>query len=999
MGTLSLIANTGIQFIDLEANIEENGKAIKRKKDIGYILDGGYKDFALPEYDDESDTYIDAINGGKVEEHQITSLKAKQALSCFEGEWLPFPYFREMHNQSKQKYENGPLTWCRIFINPAQNKNYTHDIVLAFDTTSQNDDSDENINESSYLIPQQDDFFAGKFSLATDFDDTKFFLQEDWIFSWIEKIIAKNAKKAGIKERVLEENEFLHIGLYSLFLEMLNELSIFPPLTNIGNDMVGNTMREIEVDLVLDIGNSRSCGLLLETSKLSTNSSFSFANSSILELRNLTIPTETYSNAFEMRCEFNEANFGDRGRENAKKSGNGNAFLWASLLRVGEEAVKKAFTGGNSGSNTGMSSPKRYLWDNEKRKSRWLFNGSSSNVADCDFAASFLDGEGRLKDKNSYTDMDALYPRKSLMIFSLTEIILQAITQINSYKFRQRGDKNAKRVLKRLVLTCPTAMLESDKKSFRDSAKEAINILREFYGVDTIIESDLRVIPDPDDVGKIKDKTDWGFDEATCTQLAFIYGEIKRYQGKKELFFQIEGKKREFDRSKIDKLDESHIDKLDIDSPAVTIASLDIGGGTTDLMICSYRLEPSSYTTVLTPFPEFYEGFNLAGDDIVKNIIQKLIIPTIIEDAKKLGSRNSATVANFLFSEDIARHTEDDKRMRKLFALQIAIPIAQNIIQHSIDEKNTELRSFESFYRQRFLMPRSEVIEHINKNFQKDGADGFDLRKVQWMLDSKITNYEVVINTVDTMLKKLSSIIAQFNCDYLLLTGRPTMLPIIRKLINIYMPLTPNKIISLANYRIGKWYPFAKSTGIIDDPKTTVVVGAAVGLMAGTLSRLDDFRINTIFLKNNIKSTANYIGGLNTKEGKVENVWFMGDNGDVKVVSFHNDDEFEEQNVKFHGKMFIGMRQMNTKEWMATPMYKIDFKNNQTAVDYRDRLPLTILLERGRRDKEKLQKPREIMDRNGNRVSNDVIVITPQTVTYEDSYWIDTGVFHTSIIN
>ncbi len=995
MKNISLIANTGIQFIDLKANFNQD-KILKKRKEVGYTISDGYKNFALPEYDEEREIFIDKLNGIKVEEHQITSLKAKQALACFEGEWLPFPYLRELHNKTKEKYENGPLTWCRIFINPTQNRDYSHDIVLSFDTTAQQDDSEENLNEEAYLIPQQDDFFSGKFSFAYDFDDIKFFLQEEWINSWIEKSVIKNLKRAGIKERVFEEYGFLHIGLYSLFLEMLNELNIFPEITNVGNDLVGNQMRETEVDLILDIGNSRSCGLLLETTKHSSNQSFSFANSSILELRNLTIPTEVYSEAFEMRVEFDEASFGDKNREWAKKSGNANAFLWGSIVRVGKEAIKKSFTYGNY--NSGMSSPKRYLWDTEKRKTRWLFNSTSSNVADSEFAATFLNGEGKSKESKDTTQMDALYPRASLMIFALTEIILQAITQINSYKFREKGDRDSKRVLKRVVLTCPTAMLETDKKTFRESAEEAIKILKKYYKDNGLIDRDLEVIPNANDVGKIKGKADWGYDEATCTQLAFMYGEILRYHGKRELLFQREGKLRKVDKSKIERLDEYNIEKLNENSPALTVASLDIGGGTTDLMICTYRLEPATYTTVLNPFPEFYEGFNLAGDDIIKNIIQKIVIPTIIENAKKLGSRNSASVANFLFGEDIAIHKEYDKKMRKLFALQVAIPIAQSIMQHTIEEKPITIKSFEEFYSDKFLMPRNEIIEHINSNFQKDGAKDFDLRKVEWVIDSSVVNYEVVVKTVNRMLQKLCGIIAQFKCDYLLLTGRPTMLPIIRKLINIYMPLTPDRVISLSNYRIGKWYPYSKSTGIINDPKTTVVVGASVALMAGTLNRLDGFKIDTTFLKNNIQSTANYIGGLNTEENIVEEAWFIKKDKLDNVYNYQEND-FEEQEVLFYGKMFIGMRQMNTKDWIATPMYKIDFVDNKTALEYKDRLPLKIILERSRFNKEKIKKPRDIEDNKGNKVSSNILKITPQTITFEDSYWIDTGVFHTNIIN
>ena len=50
---------------------------------------------------------------------------------------------------------------------------------------------------------------------------------------------------------------------------------------------------------------------------------------------------------------------------------------------------------------------------------------------------------------------------------------------------------------------------------------------------------------------------------------------------------------------------------------AVRIASIDIGGGTTDVMVCEYSRDPDAHIVVLSPDPLFWEGFNLAGDDIV----------------------------------------------------------------------------------------------------------------------------------------------------------------------------------------------------------------------------------------------------------------------------------------------------------------------------------------------------------------------------------------------
>lgn len=58
------------------------------------------------------------------------------------------------------------------------------------------------------------------------------------------------------------------------------------------------------VDLVLDIGNSRTCGVLFEEGD--------FTKSKMLELRNLSKPWISYENkSFDMRIAFRKADFGN----------------------------------------------------------------------------------------------------------------------------------------------------------------------------------------------------------------------------------------------------------------------------------------------------------------------------------------------------------------------------------------------------------------------------------------------------------------------------------------------------------------------------------------------------------------------------------------------------------------------------------------------------------------------------------------------------------------
>ena len=106
-------------------------------------------------------------------------------------------------------------------------------------------------------------------------------------------------------------------------------------------------------------------------------------------------------------------------------------------------------------------------------------------------------------------------------------------------------------------------------------------------------------------------KVTLGSDEASCSQLTFLYGEALKFPGKPDRFMKLLSSSRADDK--------------------IRIASLDIGGGTTDLMI-------SDYSSVNPNIPQdtniqqeliYSDGVNKAGDDILKEIIYEVVIPNL----------------------------------------------------------------------------------------------------------------------------------------------------------------------------------------------------------------------------------------------------------------------------------------------------------------------------------------------------------------------------------
>ena len=92
----------------------------------------------------------------------------------------------------------------------------------------------------------------------------------------------------------------------------------------------------------------------------------------------------------------------------------------------------------------------------------------------------------------------------------------------------------------------------------------------------------------------------------------------------------------------------------------------------------------------------------------------------------------------------------------------------------------------------------------------------------------------------------------------LLLTGRPSRLPAIRTLILKLLPLAPDRVVTMHDYRAGAWYPFRDPRLRVGNPKTTVAVGAMICALGQ--SQLTGFAFRSDKLT--ARSTARFLGKI-----------------------------------------------------------------------------------------------------------------------------------------
>lgn len=968
---ITLIPDSGIQFWSVNLSVAQlkNIRCWFWEERDGVYDDGTprYVLHALKE-DPETGVLRDIQTGQVPPENQIYDISWKAVVQMFCQQWVPLPFFALASGEESgnEIYRNGPANWVRGYLTTMKEDSLRFDMV--FDTTLQTQETNDIYNIPTFEDSQRQDHFK----FVSDFSKVAWFLNEGWVGDWLLKIQQDNQANHNVHEG----HYCWHYAVYQTFLQILSSAQTMPVVHLLDGGQGKTFQVPVEVDLILDLGNSRSCGILIEDHP---GQDLNFANSYPLILKDLSRPYLEYNKPFPSCIEFAKANFGSDLL--SRRSGRVSAFYWPSPVRIGFEAAHLAGSRiGNEGI-TGLSSPKRYIWDSRLSLQSWRYNSRSINdkgrLIDPPVTGAFmamispegrvLSNEERAKGENITTQPN--FSRSSLFTFMLVEILLQARLQMNSPQNReQRQDKTLMRRLRSIVLTVPPGMPVAEQKILRNRAYAAIDLCWEMLG----LSQDTRP------------KLYTHLDEATATQIVWLYNEItERLGGNVDEFMRLNGRIR------------SDNEKNDQTKPTLRLASLDIGGGTTDLMISSYQV-PVGET--ICPNQEFRESFKIAGDDILEHIITHIVAPALSEVLHKAGVVDTQAFFSRAIGQDWGGQSEQERHLRRLFVSNILEPIALAILARYEKISDRTVDILEAFYIHDILGEDKENIkrslDYIQRLAEKAGAKDFDIGKVE--IVAKVKQVEASISYVmGDVIAKLCEAIWTYDCDVLLISGRPSRLRHIVDMILASMPVPVHRIIGMYHYRVGSYYSFRDAQNRISDPKTTVVVGASLCLQAE--GKLQNFVLRTRDL--HMYSTVRFIGRLE-KNGQLrnKNVWLS----DIDLSAADVKDEVGFTINDFENTTKIGFRQLGIERWPASPLYVLEF-GSFTALN-KIALPLTVKVMRRDidTDKEKTQNDYsdreqfrvvEVTDRNGEQYPARILSLRLQTMPNSEGYWRDTGRF------
>ncbi|EAY8635084.1 hypothetical protein A0F87_21920, partial [Salmonella enterica] len=535
------------------------------------------------------------------------------------------------------------------------------------------------------------------------------------------------------------------------------------------------------------------------------------------------------------------------------------------------------------------------------------------------------------------------------------------------------------------ILTLPSAMPKQEREIFRQRMFEALALVWKAMGwhpqdedFTTPKQREKSVVPVPEI------QMEW--DEASCGQLVWLYNEaISHYAGRTESFFNA--------LARPDRQPKPGV----VPGRALRVASIDIGGGTTDMAIVHYQLDDGVGANVkITPHLLFREGFKVAGDDLLLDIIQRCVLPSLQTALQRAGVTDAAALLATLFGD--SGRIDTQAILRQQTALQLFMPLGHAVLsaweQSDINDPFAGLHA--TFGDLLIRRPTSNVMNYIQQAIDHalpSGSPTFDIFNVPLQIQFSQLQEALLAGqfTLTTPLHAVCEAISHYHCDILLVTGRPTCLPGVQALIRHLQPVPVNRIVWMDKYQVHEWYPFSQQ-GRIGNPKSTAAVGAMLCSLALDL-RLPRFNFKAADI--GAYSTVRYLGVLDNTVNTLrdENIWYHEIDLDKPSATLDARLHFP-----LRGNVTLGFRQLANSRWPATPLYCLSINSAELAKTIAGDGVLNVRLKLRGSSKDSAPESFILSDawlQDGTPVAADALTLKLNTLADRrhsgSHYWIDSG--------
>lgn len=651
-----------------------------------------------------------------------------------------------------------------------------------------------------------------------------------------------------------------------------------------------------------------------------------------------------------------------------------NLFDDLSLVRLGREVDDiSQIIRAKGDFRLGMSSPKRYLWADDEswlEGAFWYMADPNDRMKTGTFCSKlqgqllkfiheddrdFLIETDEPKEEAYSTDIPAKprYAPRAMMETALYELLCQAYMQVNSVAYRSRtGDAARSREIRSLTMTFPSGMFQPERRRYQKQCLKAITMFAKTLGKHQ----------------KNRPSLTFSIDEASAVHLTYIWSELLMLGQDPRLWFQALSRPHPTARKTVEQIEAEAkaeaqaaaasrrrnrgrpggagegggpggAEMAPVDDKAareIRIACLDIGGGTSDIMIARYTYQPGIDDSISGQVLH-QDGISIAGDQLVKRMLEKLIVPKF---AETVGLEPEDV--QYLFGPEVPKN-RGFTAQRIDWINRLFVPLAEAYLNAVVlNDNETPITHTDPETVDPAILESLEQV--LNKH---RGAGYYNIHQEMNLAYHKATFETVAHEVFDDLIFDFCCRATDHHTDVIILAGQPTKLGYIQELVRKYVPLPASRVIGMYNHYAGTWYPYQDPTGrapgLIVDPKSAVVVGAAIEFLArnGVLSQFK-------FSITGKEKENSYFWGVMTMSNwtiRPERVLF-------RPVDENTRDEWTEFTT-IAQRVVLGRKMMEDEQVQANPIYVI-------KMDTGDRIGETEVTIRVRRKKADAENEEEL---------------------------------------
>ncbi len=371
-------------------------------------------------------------------------------------------------------------------------------------------------------------------------------------------------------------------------------------------------------------------------------------------------------------------------------------------------------------------------------------------------------------DNKPYTDTYK-HPRSDALIWTALHIIEKSFMQIQSEAFRE-GGLNEGRFLQDIVITYPSGWNEEEVTRYKQAWQYARNIFT-WSRFDLPYELDRNVNGLGD--GMKPPGVEMRMDESVASQLPIIFSEINHLRESYKRWLGLFGRQRE-------------------GIQCCRVMTIDIGGGTIDTSVVEYVSPSKSSARGISLSPEviFSDSSIHAGDKLIKSLIEGVLIPHLMRSIEGKNIRQK-------FVDIIIGGASKTSSIceRALYVRTVFIPIIVYWLRGLASEGKSGSNSYISCIPGNVGSNRSHIAA-FNSLFKEAGFG--EVLSSSKELQVKYSEVEKIIHRWALAITELhSKFVAAYQCDLVIVTGKPSELNKVKEVIRSYLPIQNNRIIKL----------------------------------------------------------------------------------------------------------------------------------------------------------------------------------------------------------